>query len=206
MSYVPFRCKGCANTERVGHLIKGQRCDVGEIISEYGCSRFTPDNTASCQDCYYNPNVPKSFDHKCNATGEYINSAKNYCQHYAERQEKSGRKGGCFVTTAVCNVLGHPDDCETLTTLRYFRDNFLLPSKFSYLVDDYYARSERIVNYINNSSNAIELSQHIHHVFLQNIVFKIKQGAMEEVINDYKSMVEYLESLIEYFESTNRYN
>ena len=198
MGYVPFRCKGCANTERVRNLIQGQRCDVGKTISAHGCSSFSPDSTASCYDCYYNPNVPRGDEHKCNATGDYIASPRSYCQHYAERQEESHSKGGCFVTTAVCNVLGYPDDCETLTTLRHFRDSFLSSGKFHYLVDDYYARSERIVNYIDNCSDPVGLALHLHGSYLQNIVCKIEQGMVEEVISDYKLMVEYLESLVEH--------
>jgi len=199
MGYVPFRCYGCANTERVGHLIKGKRCDVGEIISSYGCSRFTPDITASCDGCYYNPTPIKRDDHQCNATGSYISSCVEYCQHFAEREEEQQKKeGGCFVTTAVCNVLGYPDDCEMLTSLRYFRDRFLLSSEHYYLVDDYYARSGRVVNYIENCSDPVKLALHLQDTYLQGIVDKIEQGLTKEVISDYKLMVEYLESLIEH--------
>jgi hypothetical protein len=197
MGYVPFRCYGCANTERVGHLIKGQRCDIGEIISAHGCSSFKPDITASCSTCYYNP-ISRFDDHKCNKTGNYIASGVSYCQYHAEKQQEPEKKGGCFVTTAICNVLGYPDDCETLTSLRHFRDRFLLSSDFHYLVDDYYARSGRIVDYIENCSDPVGLALHLQDAYLQEIVYKIEQGVVEEVISDYKSMVEYLETLIEH--------
>lgn len=32
---------------------------------------------------------------------------------------------GCFLTTACCSVMGRPDDCFELTTLRQFRDGWL---------------------------------------------------------------------------------
>ena len=34
--------------------------------------------------------------------------------------------GLCFITTAVCQELGKPDDCEELTAFRAFRDGYLL--------------------------------------------------------------------------------
>lgn len=37
----------------------------------------------------------------------------------------SGSSGGCFLTTACCEVIGLPDDCLELTVLRRFRDSVL---------------------------------------------------------------------------------
>ena len=36
-----------------------------------------------------------------------------------------GKHKGCFLTTAVCEYLGKADDCEELTTLRAYRDEWL---------------------------------------------------------------------------------
>ena len=36
-----------------------------------------------------------------------------------------GKHKGCFLTTAVCEYLGKADDCEELTTLRDYRDQWL---------------------------------------------------------------------------------
>jgi hypothetical protein len=33
--------------------------------------------------------------------------------------------GGCYITTAVCRADGLPDDCDTLSTLRRFRDTYM---------------------------------------------------------------------------------
>ena len=36
-----------------------------------------------------------------------------------------GRRGGCYITTAVCEFYGKPDDCHELTQFRKFRDEWL---------------------------------------------------------------------------------
>jgi hypothetical protein len=33
--------------------------------------------------------------------------------------------GGCFITTAVCEMFDKPDDCYELTMFRNFRDEYL---------------------------------------------------------------------------------
>lgn len=41
-----------------------------------------------------------------------------------EMIEKS-QKSGCYITTAICEILNYSDDCQYLTTLRTFRNNVL---------------------------------------------------------------------------------
>jgi hypothetical protein len=194
-----FRCTGCANTEIVGHLIRGRKCDVGETISTGPCSSFRPDIAANCQHCFYNSSKNRLSDFVCSATGEYISSCVHYCRNYAENDElgRAQEKKGCFVTTAVCNILGYPDNCDMLNILRTFRDEKLLSSNYSFLVDDYYERSTSIVNYINSCPDKFNLASYVYDVLLNSITNKIKDGLFEEVILDYSSMVEYLEFLIE---------
>ncbi|MEJ0012886.1 MAG: CFI-box-CTERM domain-containing protein [Bauldia sp.] len=37
-------------------------------------------------------------------------------------------QGSCFITTACCTMIGLPDDCAELTTLRHFRDTVMAKS------------------------------------------------------------------------------
>lgn len=43
----------------------------------------------------------------------------------SEQDGKKKKKGGCFLTTACTQYRGLPDDCEELTVLRAFRDNYM---------------------------------------------------------------------------------
>lgn len=47
--------------------------------------------------------------------------------------------GGCFITTAVCKYSGEPDDCDTLQTMRSWRDGFMQGTQTRRdMVDSYY--------------------------------------------------------------------
>ena len=50
----------------------------------------------------------------------YTSSHQN-CEIY----KKNLKGGGCFITTAVCETSGLPDDCYELTMMRSFRDNWV---------------------------------------------------------------------------------
>ena len=54
--------------------------------------------------------------------------------------------GGCFLTTAIVEKRGEPDDGPTLSALRRFRDGYMTatPERRA-LVDSYYETAPRIV-------------------------------------------------------------
>lgn len=47
--------------------------------------------------------------------------------NYKKRGSYSG--GPCYITTIVCNILGHDDDCFALDSLRNLRDSFMQPNE-----------------------------------------------------------------------------
>ena len=56
------------------------------------------------------------------------------------------KHGFCFVTTAVCEAEGKPDDCPELTAFRAFRDGWLMESHGGEtLISEYYALAPAIV-------------------------------------------------------------
>ena len=67
-------------------------------------------------------------------------------------------KKNCFITTAVCDNFGKADDCYELTMFRNFRDNWLVKqSDGKSLIDEYYEIAPKIVNKINQLTNANEI-------------------------------------------------
>lgn len=57
-----------------------------------------------------------------------------------------GVTGGCFITTAVCEIYKLPDDCEELQTLRAFRDTYMQEHESrKVLVEQYYREAPGIV-------------------------------------------------------------
>ena len=62
--------------------------------------------------------------------------------------------GLCFITTAVCQELGKPDDCEELTAFRAFRDGYLRSRPDGEaLIREYYNIAPGIVTCINTCSD-----------------------------------------------------
>ena len=56
----------------------------------------------------------------------------------------------CFITTAVCLTMGKPDNCEELTLMRSFRDEWLRDQPDGEaLIADYYKTAPGIVEKIN---------------------------------------------------------
>jgi hypothetical protein len=75
-------------------------------------------------------------------------------EEFARRARQSGgggggsgqAGGGCFLTTACCGVIGLPDDCFELATLRRFRDEVMMSSADGRAdVARYYAEAPQIV-------------------------------------------------------------
>jgi hypothetical protein len=51
-----------------------------------------------------------------------------YSLGIGEPTEPDPKNPGCFITTACCELIGLPDDCWELRTLRRFRDEVMLPT------------------------------------------------------------------------------
>lgn len=107
---------------------------------------------------------------------------------------KKGGGGGCYITTAVCNTLGKPDDCEELTAIRSFRDNWLLYQKLGHeIVEKYYNNAPKIVLSIDSKIGSIEIYKEIWTKYLSIFFLRIKEGQNRAALKIYQKMVEELE-------------
>ena len=69
-----------------------------------------------------------------------------YLGTYEDIAKGFQRRKLCFITTAVCEAEGKPDDCEELTAFRAFRDDWLLHfPEGKKLVEEYYNIAPGIV-------------------------------------------------------------
>lgn len=106
----------------------------------------------------------------------------------ADAQAKAAGGGGggsCFITTAVCDHLGLPDDNEFLNTFRKFRDNFM-GGKASDEVKEYYAIAPAIAERIKGDESTIK---DVLYKYLVPAYFNILGGKNDEAHQLYKSMV-----------------
>ena len=110
----------------------------------------------------------------------------------------SGGGGWCFITTAVCESSGKPDDCEELKILRKFRDEFMLADEErKKLVAEYYEIAPEIVRKIKTLENAGEIFSEILDRFIITCVMYIEKGCNQCALNHYVRMIETCKTLVE---------
>lgn len=104
---------------------------------------------------------------------------------------QSDKGGGCFITTAICDAEGKPDDCDELQTLRKFRDEIMLPNPtLAGLVKEYYAIAPAIVDGIKKlADNGRDVFQLLKMQYLDNVIAAVKSGDVDVAVGEYLQMV-----------------
>ena len=99
--------------------------------------------------------------------------------------------GGCYLTTACMKHLqeNFDDNCDELTTLRWFRDNFVTKEDIKH----YYEIAPSIVEAINKLDNNSKIYDYIYENIVNACVVAIKKCDYEFAYNRYKSSVLALE-------------
>lgn len=104
----------------------------------------------------------------------------------------------CYITTAVCETFGKPDDCYELTLLRNYRDTYLMSQEDGEaVIHEYYDVAPTIVKHINHSDQKEEVYRHIWDTYLNPCIHMIEADQMQECRELYIKMVHDLEE--EYF-------
>ena len=126
-----------------------------------------------------------------------INSTRDAAQQILQqiREEKTRRanQNNCFITTAVCDSFGKPDDCFELMTFRKFRDTWLVcqPDGKS-LIAEYYSIAPKIVTNINKCADAAQIYKTIWKRYLVPCLEFIKIGDNLSCKNKYVEMIHEL--------------
>jgi hypothetical protein len=82
-------------------------------------------------------------------------------------QNNDGCSCGCFLTTACCDFMGLPDDCDELATLRWFRDNYLVKLPHGKeLALLYYQVAPTVVKRINRHWNRDEILAYLYKIII----------------------------------------
>ena len=102
--------------------------------------------------------------------------------------------GLCFITTAVCEEEGKPDDCAELTAFRAFRDGYLRSCPDGpALIAEYYDIAPGIVTCINLASDRKETYRAIRENYLAPCYEDLQNGRLAECKARYTDMVRTLE-------------
>lgn len=101
------------------------------------------------------------------------------------------RKGKlCFITTAVCESFGKPDDCYELTCFRGFRDAYMMSTEEGRkLVDEYYEKAPGIVTCIDMEEKRGSIYASIWENYLEPCLHDIETGREDLCEKRYTEMV-----------------
>ena len=106
-----------------------------------------------------------------------------------------GGGDGCFVTTAVVDVIGETDDGPILTALRHLRDAYTIHNyRGAERIRIYYDIAPKIVFKIENKNNSREIWQSVYKDWIVPIRSLIDQRRLEEADKKYSEMVLLLTS------------
>jgi hypothetical protein len=108
----------------------------------------------------------------------------------ASAQAAASAGGGCYITSAVCDILGLPDDCHTLTVLRAFRDGYLKATNVGRaFVAEYYATAPVLVARMKARADAREYFQGLYTRFILPALLAIESGDKARAFKIYRHMV-----------------
>ena len=137
----------------------------------------------------------RNNDYYCLKKGDYVNSDvyQRYCKNYSYDEcpiyKDNPNSGGCYLTSACVEARGLPDDCEELTILRDFRDNWLKQQPGgAEEIAEYYATAPQIVTEINKRADARAIWDALYDVLVAPCVKLIQAGAMEQARERYRGV------------------
>ena len=145
-------------------------------------------------DCEYLDSKGAIFgQYRCNNTGKLLDSATatGICMSSQHTScEDYNNTATCFITTAVCLTMGKPDNCEELTLMRRFRDEWLRDQPDgAALIEDYYQTAPAIVEKINQQPNRKAIYQEIYQKHILPCVESVKAKRFADSKRIYVNMV-----------------
>lgn len=117
-----------------------------------------------------------------------------YLGDYETLMEGFDNNRFCYITTAVCETLGRPDDCYELTMFRQFRDGYLRKQpEGEALIERYYQKAPGIIQRIDRLESKNTIYKEIWEEHLQPCLSLIESGEEEACKERYMDMVQSLE-------------
>ena len=160
-----------------------------------------------CAACtYMGENADYDGKYYCERKGErrYASDAKCYsfCEAYSRstysrenmyENSRQHQSSGCYLTTAMCNILGYPDNNYYLETLRNFRDK-VLQQDFKYipLLLSYDVIGPQIAYELEKDENKVEIATNLFNKFITASVTAIENNKINDAVNIYIAMTQSL--------------
>jgi hypothetical protein len=130
--------------------------------------------------------------------GTILINGRGFCSPRCESEyERARRDGtlpneGCFITTAVCKTLKKTDNCQELTTFRYFRDSYMMKTaEMQEEIKEYYEIAPRICFAIESLGEEFSLKKYttIWETCLKLAIEALDIGDKKKAYEIYRKMV-----------------
>ena len=214
-------CRECLNKGEI-HYCK--KCGKQIIFTNYEKYVKNSKRHDICKDCFEHGNKVKMSLRcsDCNMLFEITNNQYDYyvgkgslprrcpsCRtvrknntyppsqnkRFQSETDSSNSGSYCFITTAVCEYLGKTDDCYELTSLRNYRDTWLINQPDGeMLIKEYYAKAPLLVSMLKTSERYEEYCEILLLEYIRPCLAMIEKGLFDECKKKYISMEKYLES------------
>lgn len=151
-------------------------------MSEYcgTCTKLDKNSKDYWDNGYYCPEIRK-----------YVMENRQACPYYVKKAPGGYTPTGCFITTVICEILNFSDDCEILTTLRAFRENYLKQSTEGQMLLQEYDQIGPIISE-NLKQDGSLIAVYLTNEYLIPCISYIKDNNYKEAIKCYKNMVHRL--------------
>ena len=156
-----------------------------------------------CGSCVY-MNTNDYVNHKdhcrCTYRNQYYNLTEPKCSHhkYDPNKDYYDLNHRWYIVSAIFDKLGLSTDYECISSLQYFRINFLdKDPRYTEILAEYDIDGPKIAAELMNDPNSQELCKKLLQTFLGFVLDRIREGNNEEALNLYLEMVNFLKSLYE---------
>lgn len=160
------------------------RDEDGNYVTDEGVTIKVSEYDGGVKIDYYDKS-PRDPNHQSIHT--HVNDDGSYktADNVTGNNEKSS--ASCYLTSACMKRFPESfnDNCEELTILRWFRDNFVSKKD----VDHYYQLAPIIVESIDRNSNSEIVYKYIYENVVMPCVVAIKKGDYDFAYNKYKNSI-----------------
>jgi hypothetical protein len=146
-----------------------------------------------CEDCveYNKENELEAKKHgkfRCKPMRIYVSPKEHSCNVHFKK-----RNNNCYITTAMCHILGEEDNCETLETLRSFRDNYMKKhEEYLPLLEDYKTVGPMIADKLYDDENCFWVAKTMKNNFIDLALDAIEYKEYDSAVNIYENMTYFL--------------
>lgn len=156
-----------------------------------------------CMDCdEYNMYLVQNDQFYCNKMRRYVSLNEKSCNTYFVKRDRNKiderPNTTCYITTAICHILGYEDDCPVLESLRSFRDNYMKNQEYCKpLLEDYDTVGPLIGEKLYEDKNRERQANRMLNIFIKEALEAIRDREYEAAVNTYVCMTMFL---MDYYE------